>query len=79
MAKVFQDSFGRSIELTDNWYPVKNSWPYGIRSFTEFVDVVFAAHGGAYPDANIGFFLNKFVVFNYLLNVVRQSLGRIPT
>jgi len=68
------DSFitydNREIKFVKGWYESKNSWPFGITKFDEFVDKCIV--NPARFDISNNFFLNKLVVFNYFKNVIEE-------
>lgn len=68
----FITSDNTRIDLIPGWFERKTSWPYGITSLQEFADKCFDGTAQAYPKG-FGFFLNKVIVFNYFLEILRET------
>ena len=76
MNKVFTASNGAQIGLLQNFFNQKNSWPYGIKDFHEFVQRCFVESD--YPKQHLPFFFGKAVLTSYFIETMKSTFGEMP-
>jgi SAM-dependent methyltransferase len=68
-ARSFTRSDGEEIELVEGYFESKDSFPYDLDTFHEFVERAYREEN--YP-SNYGFFLNKVLMTQYLVDTLER-------
>jgi len=71
----FTASDGLKIDLVPGWYEQKHTWPFGIKDFSKFAKVCFSDPPYYHP-TSYAFLVNKVVTFNYLREILNETMIR---
>lgn len=73
----FISSSGLHIDFVKGWFESKCQFPYGIKTFKEFVEKCFDHPQDTYPKT-IEFFINKLAITQFFLDTLSENLSVLP-